>query len=85
MLRMSPVIRFSSPITVPIRWRVVLALGVELGRGLLEVQAGGVDRLDDAVVQVAPDALALAEQQLAAPGLGQGAIGLLLEQLQAAR
>ena len=41
----------------------------------------GVDGLDDAVVEVATDPLSLAEQELAAPALGQGAIGLLLEQV----
>ena len=55
---------------------------LQCGARLVQVQAGGVDRLDDAVVQVAPDALTLARQQLPAAGLGQGAIRLLLEQVQ---
>ena len=83
VLRMSCVIRFSSPITVPIRSRVASGWAPTSARGMLEVQPRRVDRLDDAVVQVAPDALALAQEHLASASLGQGAIGLLLEQLEA--
>src|SRR6185503_2856425 len=59
------------------------AVAADLRGCLLEMQPGGVDRLDDPVVEVAPDALALAEQELSTPRVGEGAIGLLLEQLEA--
>ena len=75
--------RFSSPITVPMRSRAGAPSLADLGGRLLEVQPGGVDRLDDAVVEVAADALPLAEEELPPPGIREGSIGLLLEQLEA--